>query len=306
MPFAGSRLKVKDGDFVGIIGPNGAGKTTLLTIVNGMGKLFSGRVWVLGHYLTPGNGHTLRKKVGYVAQLQNIDPRMPVYVREVVMMGRYGLMGLLKRPCKADWNIVDEALELVGMTHLAQRPIGHLSGGEQQRVAVARCLAQEPEIFLLDEPTASLDWKAQTDILELVKMIHDSRRLTTLFVTHDLGSLPLTCNRIVMMKDGLIWGEGSPEKMLTDDNLSLLFDLPFSEVRQRRQDRYIGLKRGDQRGFLYFRVLVYAKCHPDGFPWWHYLLYYWRVCSASPHAIHRRMHVPCCFRRCPIRSLVRL
>lgn len=156
-------------------------------------------------------------------------------VSEVAQIGRYGKLGLLKRPTAYDIKVTNDMLELVGMASLTGRPIGHLSGGEQQRVAVARCLAQEPEIFLLDEPTASLDWRSKTEILELVKMIHDSRRLTTLFVTHDLGSLPLTCNRIVMMKDGLIWGEGSPEKMLTDDNLSLLFDLPFAEVRQRRQ-----------------------------------------------------------------------
>jgi ABC-type cobalamin/Fe3+-siderophores transport system ATPase subunit len=194
----------------------------------------SGRVWVLGHYLTPGNGHTLRKKVGYVAQLQNIDPRMPVYVRDVVMIGRYGLMGVLKRPDKADWHIVDEALELVGMTRLAQRPIGHLSGGEQQRVAIARCLAQEPELFLLDEPTASLDWKAQNDILRLVKLIHDSRRLTTLFVTHELSVLPVACNRVILMKEGLIWGEGTPEKILSNANLSQVYDIPIDEVERRR------------------------------------------------------------------------
>lgn len=230
----GISLRVKDGEFVGIIGSNGAGKTTLLTTVNGMGKLVSGRVWVLGHYLTPGNGHSLRKKVGYVAQVQNIEPRMPVTVRDVVIMGRYGLLGLLKRPSKEDWKIVDEMLELVGMTHLAQRPIGHLSGGEQQRVAIARCLAQEPEIFLLDEPTASLDWKAQAAILQLVKLIHNSRHLTTLFVTHDLSALPIACNRVVLMKQGLIWGEGTPEKMLTDANLSQVYDIPLDEVRRRR------------------------------------------------------------------------
>ena len=108
-----------------------------------------------------------------MAQVENIDKRMPMSVREVVMIGRYGLLGLFHRPDKHDWAIVDAALEMVGMTHLAKRPIGHLSGGEQQRAAIARCLAQEPKIFLLDEPTASLDWKAQTDILELVKRIHD-------------------------------------------------------------------------------------------------------------------------------------
>lgn len=232
----GVSLKVTAGEFVGVIGPNGAGKTTLLTIINGMGKRLSGRVEVLGHYLTPGNGHSLRKKVGYVAQAQSIDPRMPMSVREVVMIGRYGVLGLFRRPGKHDWETVEEALEMVGMSHLAQRPIGHLSGGEQQRVAIARCLAQKPELLLLDEPTASLDWKAQSGILELVKRIHDLRRLTTLFVTHDLSSLPLTCDRVVLMKEGLIWGEGSPGELLTDENLSQLYDMPISEVRKRRRE----------------------------------------------------------------------
>ena len=232
----GVSLNVKAGEFVGIVGPNGAGKTTLLTIVNGLGKLLSGRVWVLGNYLTLGNGHSLRKKVGYVPQVENIDPRMPMSVREVAMIGRYGLLGLFRKPGKHDWKIVDAVLELVGMSHLAQRPIGHLSGGEQQRVAIARCLAQEPELFLLDEPTASLDWKAQSGILGLVKQIHDSRRLTTLFVTHDLSSLPLACDRVVLMKEGLIWGKGSPGELLTDDNLSQLYDMPISEVKRKRRE----------------------------------------------------------------------
>jgi ABC-type Mn2+/Zn2+ transport system ATPase subunit len=232
----GVSLKVKSGEFVGIIGPNGAGKTTILTIINGLGKLLHGNVRVLGHSVAPGNGHSLRKRVGYVAQVQNIDPRMPMSVRDVVMIGRYGLLGLMKRPKKRDWEIVDEAIESVGMSHLSRRPIGHLSGGEQQRVAIARCLTQEPEIFLLDEPTASLDWRAKTDILELVKLIHDSRHLTTLFVTHDLGSLPVACDRAVLMKEGLIWGEGHPEEILTDDNLSHLYDIPLPEVKKRRQE----------------------------------------------------------------------
>ncbi len=232
----GVSLKVRAGEFVGIIGPNGAGKTTLLTVVNGLGRLLSGQVKVLGHQLTPGNGHSLRKKVGYVAQVQTIDPRMPMNVREVVMIGRYGLLGLLGRPKEGDWEVVDEMLELVGMGHLARRPIGHLSGGEQQRAAIARCLAQEPEIFLLDEPTAALDWKAQSDILELVKQIHEARNLTTLFVTHDLSALPTACDRVVLMKDGRIWGEGAPGELLSDENLSQLYDMPISEVRKRRME----------------------------------------------------------------------
>jgi len=231
----GISLRIKHGEFVGIIGPNGAGKTSLLTIVNGMGRLIHGQVHVLGHSLSQDNSHALRKKVGYVAQLQNIDPRMPMNVREVAMIGRYGRLGLFRKPGKHDWEIVDTALELVGMTHLSRRPIGHLSGGEQQRVAIARCLAQEPEIFLLDEPTASLDWKAKDDIMELVKRIHDMRKLTTLFVTHDLGAFPVTCDRVVLMKDGLIWDEGPTKEVLTDDKLSRLYDLPVSEVKNKNR-----------------------------------------------------------------------
>ena len=230
----GVSLRVQPGEFVGIVGPNGAGKTTILTVINGLGKLLHGSVRVLGQALN-GNGHSLRKRVGYVAQIQNIDPRMPVNVREVVMIGRYGIMGLFRRPGKKDWQIVDEMLELVGMTHLATRPIGHLSGGEQQRVAIARCLAQEPEILLLDEPTASLDWRAKIDILELVRLIHDTRHLTSLFVTHDLSALPTACDRMVLMKDGLIWNEGPTVEELTDDKLSALYDIPISTVRKRRE-----------------------------------------------------------------------
>ncbi len=230
----GVSLTVKSGEFVGIIGPNGAGKTTLLTVVNGLGKLLRGEVRVLGNSLTSGNGHSLRKKVGYVAQVENIDPRMPMNVREVVMIGRYGVLGLFKKPGKHDWEIVDEMLSLVGMTHLAHRPIGHLSGGEQQRVAIARCLAQEPELFLLDEPTASLDWKAKAEILELVKQIHDSRNLTTLFVTHDLDALPHTCDRLVLMKDGLILSDGNPDQLISTDSISRLYDVPVPVVEERR------------------------------------------------------------------------
>jgi len=229
----GVSLKVSPGEFVGIIGPNGAGKTTLLTIVNGMGNLLHGKVNVLGYDLAGKNGHTLRKKVGYVAQTQNIDPRMPVSVREVAMIGRYGGLGLFHRPGKRDWDIIDKALALVGMTHLARRPIGHLSGGEQQRVAIARCLAQEPEIFLLDEPTASLDWKAKAELLELVKRIHDERGLTTLLVTHDLDALPHTCDRLILMKDGLIVADGPPDKLVSVASLSHLYDLPQSVVEER-------------------------------------------------------------------------
>jgi ABC-type Mn2+/Zn2+ transport system ATPase subunit len=231
----GVTLSVKTGEFVGIVGPNGAGKTTLLTVVNGMGKLRQGRACVLGQSVTAVNGAALRKRVGYVAQALTIDPRMPLSVREVAMIGRYGRLGWLRRPGRRDWDIVDRLLETVGVSHLAGRPIGHLSGGELQRVTIARCLVQEPDIFLLDEPTASLDWKAKTDIMALVKQLHESQRLTTLFVTHDMSALPMACDRVILMKDGLIHGDGTPAAMLQNNRLADLYDLPPAEVVRRKE-----------------------------------------------------------------------
>jgi len=224
----GVSLEVKRGEFVGIIGPNGAGKTTLLTVINGLGKLVHGQAWVLGSRLNGRNGSSLRKRIGYVAQIERIDPRLPISVRETVMVGCYGRLGLFHRPTRIQWETVDGVLEMVGMAHLSQRPIGHLSGGEYQRAAIARALVQQPEIFLLDEPTASIDRKAQREILNLIQLIHKEYNMTTLFVTHDLRTLPSTCQRLILMKDGKIWQQGSPESMLREEVLSQLYEAPVS------------------------------------------------------------------------------
>jgi len=224
----GVSLEVRKGEFIGIIGPNGAGKTTLLTIVNGLGKLVHGQAWVLGSRLNGRSSSNLRKRIGYVAQVENVDPRLPINVRETVMVGCYGRLGLFHRPTRAQWETVDEVLEMVGMAHLSQRPIGHLSGGEYQRAAIARALVQQPEIFLLDEPTASIDKKAQREILSLIQLIHKEYHMTTLFVTHDLRTLPSVCQRLILMKDGKIWQQGSPESMLREEVLSQLYGAPIS------------------------------------------------------------------------------
>lgn len=219
----GVSLEVRRGELVGIIGPNGAGKTTLLTLVNGLGTLVSGEVKVLGQRVGRRCPSSLRQRIGYVPQSQDIDPRAPVSVREAVMMGRYGRLGLLRRPARADWQAVDNLLELVGLAHLAKRPIGHLSGGEKQRVAIARALAQEPEILLLDEPTTALDRRARTEILRLVKEIHHLYGLTTLLVTHELQVAAQLCDRLVLMKHGRIWAQGRPVEVLREETLDLLF-----------------------------------------------------------------------------------
>ncbi len=222
----GVSLEVAKGEFLGIIGPNGAGKTTLLTVINGLGKLVHGQAWVLGSRLDGRNGIALRKRIGYVAQVQNIDARLPINVRETVMVGCYGRLGLFRRPTSAQWERVDNVLEMVGIAHLSQRPIGHLSGGEYQKAAIARALVQQPEIFLLDEPTASIDPQAQGEIMNLIQLIHREYHMTTLLVTHDLKLLPAACDRLVLMKEGKIWRQGNTESMLEGGTLDELYEVP--------------------------------------------------------------------------------
>jgi ABC-type cobalamin/Fe3+-siderophores transport system ATPase subunit len=224
----GVSLEVHRGELVGILGPNGAGKTTLLTLVNGLGTLVSGEVRVLGQRVGRRCPSSLRQRIGYVPQSQDIDPRTPVNVREAVMMGRYGRLGLLRRPARTDWQAVDNLLELVGLAHLAERPVGHLSGGERQRVAIARALAQEPEILLLDEPTTALDGRARAQILRLVEEIHQFYGLTTLLVTHELHLAAQLCHRLVLMKRGRIWAQGATDEILKEDTLAALFNHPLS------------------------------------------------------------------------------
>jgi ABC-type Mn2+/Zn2+ transport system ATPase subunit len=228
-------LEIGKGEMVGIVGPNGAGKTTILTVINGLGRLLHGEATVLGYRMQAGRrgrdfrlgnaARRMRTRIGFVPQGQNVDPRLPVNVREAVMIGRYGQMGLGRRPKREDWQLVDELIELVGMTPLAGRPFGHLSGGEQQRTAIARALAQEPEILLLDEPTASLDWRSRQDVLELMYSIHRARGLTTLLVSHDPRETFHLCDRVVLMRQGLVFAGGSPEVVLSDANIQEVYGI---------------------------------------------------------------------------------
>lgn len=195
-------LTVEPGLLLGVTGPNGSGKTTLLNLINGLLLPVSGHVEVLNEVVTPASSRRLRRRVAYLPQMAPPDPRMPVLVREVVLMGRYGRIGLGRRPGADDYAAASRAMQRVGLAELADRPIGQLSGGEQQRVALARALAQEATILLLDEPTTFLDQSARADLLELIAAIHAEGRLTTLLVSHELDFVRRICKRIVSLEQG--------------------------------------------------------------------------------------------------------
>ncbi len=201
-------LDIARGDFCGVIGPNGAGKTTLLTIINCLGRIIAGRVSVLGEPATGTSSTKLRRRIGYVAQQERVDPRAPISCFEAVLVGRSGRAGLLKRLSREDFEQARAMMELTRTSHLAARPVGQLSGGEARKIALARALVQEPEILLLDEPTSNLDPRAVRELSELVVGAYRRFNLTVVMVTHHLDHLPPVANRIIMVKNGRVTYSG--------------------------------------------------------------------------------------------------
>lgn len=175
-------LTVYERDFIGLIGPNGGGKTTLLKVLLGLLPPTRGRVQVLGKPVTTG-----RQRIGYVPQPVEFDRDFPVSVWEVTRMGRLGRRGLLHRYTSADNAVVERVLRQVELLELRERPIGALSGGQRQRVYIARALATEPEILLLDEPTASVDPQVSHSIYDLLQELN--ARIAILMISHDVGAI---------------------------------------------------------------------------------------------------------------------
>ena len=216
-------LEVDLSEFIVVVGPNGSGKTTLLETINGLLKVTHGEVIVFGHDMTR-NPSRVRRDIGYVPQDFLSEPSAPFIVRDVVLMGRYGKLGALRRPKRRDLEIAEGAMRLVGIEEFADRPIGKLSGGEQQKVMIARAIAQEPRLLLLDEPFSNLDIDSRRRISETLCKLHDERGLTTIMVTHDLLSIPERCDRVIVMDRGRIIVDGEPKYAVQKaEDLNILF-----------------------------------------------------------------------------------
>ncbi|MBN1189244.1 MAG: heme ABC transporter ATP-binding protein [Dehalococcoidales bacterium] len=209
-------------EIVGLIGPNGCGKTSVIKALSRILSLRSGQITLDGRDLARITHGELARLVGVVPQ----NPALPdtFTVTEVVLLGRNPHLGLLRGESARDMKIVWWAMERTGLSALAGRRIGELSGGEKQRVTIARILAQEPRVILLDEPTSSLDISHQIEILDLVKSLCRERELAVLLTLHDLNLAAQYCDRLIMLKNGQVHARGTPEEVITEENIRSVFN----------------------------------------------------------------------------------
>ena len=213
-------LEVAEGEILGILGPNGSGKTTLLRAILGQIRPLAGTVRVFGK--APGALGADRHRIGYLRQAALADVGFPVRVLDVVLMGRYGRIGLVRRPGREDRRAALRALERVGLPQLAERPISDLSGGERQRVFLARALAGEAELLLLDEPTTGVDVAATEGFYEFVHGLQREMLLTLVIVTHDIGVVSAHLDQVACLNRRLV-AHGKPRECMTEEALDAMY-----------------------------------------------------------------------------------
>jgi ABC-type Mn2+/Zn2+ transport system ATPase subunit len=230
-------LKLSPGEFVGIIGPNGAGKTTLLNVIAGFER-FEGDLRLFGRPETWKRSRETRLRIGYVPQMFQIDPAFPILAFEAVMTGAIGRIGIFRSPGGREKERAVRLMKMMRVWHLAERPLGQLSGGERQKVSLARVILQEPDILLMDEPTASLDIAVQREVLKLVDEIQKKENLTLLFVTHDFNMLPDGLRRALLLDNGRTIFDGKVDEALSGKTLSELFGYPL-ETFKRNGRRFV-------------------------------------------------------------------
>lgn len=222
----GIDLTVSRNEFVGLIGPNGAGKTTLLNVIAGF-EPFQGSFRLFGQRETGKRSRASRLRIGYVPQLFTLDPAFPINALEAVLTGLAGRLGLFRSPGREEKKKAMNLMEMMRVDRLAGRPLGQLSGGERQKVSLARAIIQQPEILLMDEPTSGLDIAVQKEVLNLIDEIHRRESLTILFVTHDFTMIPSAMKRAVLLDRGAKVFDGDVGIALSGDSLSRLFRYPL-------------------------------------------------------------------------------
>lgn len=247
-------IALPEGTITALVGPNGSGKSTLFKAIMGFVPLARGSVDILGR---PAAEALKANDVAYVPQAEEVDWNFPVLVEDVVMMGRYGHMNWLRIPNAMDREIVTSALERVDMEGFRKRQIGELSGGQKKRVFLARALAQQARVILLDEPFTGVDVKTELSIIKLLEALRDEGRIL-LVSTHNLGSVPQFCDRAVLIK-GTILAEGPTAQVFTRENLKQAFGgvlrqvtLGGEELHDDDDPRAVTVLTDDERPFVLY------------------------------------------------------
>ncbi|WCR12528.1 manganese/iron ABC transporter ATP-binding protein [Paracoccus stylophorae] len=242
------------GTITALVGVNGAGKSTLFKAIMGFVPAARGTIRLLGLEVKEA---LKRNLVSYVPQAEEVDWTFPVLVEDVVMMGRYGHMGFLRRPSRTDRAAVDVALERVGMQDYRKRQIGELSGGQKKRVFLARALAQDGQVILLDEPFTGVDVKTEEQIVALLRDLREEGRVM-LVSTHNLGTVPEFCDRTVLVK-GTVLAYGPTETTFTRENLELAFGgvlrhftLGGADLHDDDDARKLSILSDDERPFVQY------------------------------------------------------
>lgn len=257
-----ARFEIPVGTITALVGVNGSGKSTLFKAVMGFVRLARGHVTVLG---LPARQALRRRLIAYVPQSEDVDWNFPVLVEDVVMMGRYGHMGWLRRPRLEDRRAVDTALRRVGMEALRHRQIGELSGGQRKRVFLARALAQDARVILLDEPFTGVDVTTEDAIIELLGQLRGEGRVM-LVSTHNLGSVPEFCDRAVLLNRTVL-AYGPTGQVFTRANLQAAFGgvlrhFVLSESDERREQS-VGIFSDDERPLVFYGDTATARERPD-------------------------------------------
>lgn len=247
-------FSIPQGSITSLVGINGSGKSTLFKAVMGFVPLAKGSVEILG---LSGAQALKQNLVAYVPQSEDVDWNFPVLVEDVVMMGRYGHMGFLRRASKNDRAMVTQALERVGMAQFRTRQIGELSGGQKKRVFLARALAQEGKVILLDEPFTGVDVKTEEQITGLLRDLRDEGHVM-LVSTHNLGSVPEFCDRTVLIKETIL-AEGPTKEVFTQENLEKTFGgvlrhfiLGGADLHDDDDARQVTVITDDERPFVVY------------------------------------------------------
>jgi len=212
---------VATGNFFIIIGPNGSGKTTLLKVMAGILKSQADQLEILNRPVDHYSRKALARTIAFVPQMIPVD--FPFSVTEIVLMGRSPYLGMLGLEQEKDLEIAKQALTFTGVEHLAHRKLDQLSGGEQQRVFVAKAICQEPEIILLDEPTASLDLAHQVRLMDLMEKLKNERGITVVMVSHDVNLAAMYGDRLLLLDKGEIVNLGAPKEVLTFQTLEQVY-----------------------------------------------------------------------------------